>query len=147
MTVPLRDEGWARVVLLLDEAQRFHAHNPSSARCPGPRSRLSSAASSAMTSPETSVEAISHAATPLPEPLTVDFWQQLRDHVAAHWITDPTPPDFKYHAVKQWLTGLDLWRLDGSWDECKLDAPARRAAADERRRARIASLPRGQLFL
>ena len=137
------DQSWAGVQLLLDEAQRFHAGHPSSKRSPGSRSGASSLVSSANSTPDSSMEEIPIHSSP-PE---FCFWRQLRDHVAAHWDADPAPPQFKYHTVKQWLTGLDLWRLDVSWDECKLDAPVRRAATDARRRARLASLPAGQLFL
>jgi hypothetical protein len=124
--------------MLVNEAQRFHALHPASARTtqpafqPSPLDDLSSgsAISDATAASEESSEA----------------WEEVRRRIDCCYEYEP-PSNGKYKAVKGWLMGMFLWDARREWSEFDDATPQTSLQwIAERQVRRLEQLPQGQLF-
>lgn len=144
----------ARIMLqiLLTEARRFHSHRPSARR-------PTSAARSVMESSSSSNASMcSTSSTSTPPPCSLDSprecddlydgWADLQGQIEDAWTNDvASPPSVKYQRIKSYLTCLFIWDPARDWDEFQDASPAASLEwINSRQRARLASLPPGQLF-
>ena len=132
---------YRRLQLLVDEAQRYHDSQPTSAR----RSkRAPSQLSSCASSVDSRVSSPRH-----PSLTTGDAdWNGLRAHIEEFWHRSPLPLEKKYRQVKEWLVPMRLWDLEMTWDRCRGATKEAHGREQHARHAeRLRALPEGTLFL
>ena len=135
-------DGLIRLHALVVEARQYHDASPHSKRksLRGDSMEVSTGSDNSEASQLAAV-VVTTSDTPL------DPWDYLGVGVDHFWNSDPDDESSKYQRGKAWLTSMYLWDLDRTWQECDANSQAHvQEALAQRRRDRLASLPRGKLF-
>ena len=134
-TVDDAHTGRERLLQLVAEARRFHAHHATPRRPALPASSTDTSQSSGSAeAPPQSDNAVTGGLEP---------WEYVRRHVEYFWDSDHGSEKARYATCKEWLTSLQLWDTSITW--AQVEGAASEAKA-QRRKERLAQLKPGRLF-
>jgi hypothetical protein len=146
-------DGLQRLMLLVDEAERFHNTRGAGSKRSSRSRRLHKSTDLSLSVDSGSSQSTLGSGGGLPPAAPTDLsvqpdqWQLLRSHIDEFWRVDPATPEKKYQLAKRWLVPMRLWDPEVSWEECRSATGAVFGTQQATKHlARLQALPPGQLF-